>query len=89
MTMQRRDFLLGTAFVVSVPALGYLASLAPSLASSGKQAPMLPEALQPQVAGAGVKSHGTAIRIHGWQSNPPTDDEVFVSINQSWRANWR
>jgi len=85
MTMQRRDFLMGTAFVVSVPALGCLASLAPS----GKQARTLPEALQPQVAGTGMKSHGVVIKIDGWQNDAPTDDEVFVSINQSWRANWR
>lgn len=85
MTMQRRDFLMGTAIVVSAPALGCLASLA----SSGKESRMLPEALQPQVAGAGVKSHGGVIKIHGWQIESPTDDEVFLSINQSWRANWR
>jgi hypothetical protein len=89
MTMQRRDFLVGTAIVVSAPALGCLASLAPSLGRSDKQARMLPEALQPQVAGAGVKSHGGVIKIHGWQIESPTDDEVFLSINQSWRANWR
>ena len=85
MTMQRRDFLMGTAFVVSAPALGCLASLA----TSGKPARMVPEALQSQVAETELQSHGTVIKIHGWQIDPPTDDEVFVSINQSWRANWR
>lgn len=83
--MQRRDFLMGTAFVVSAPALGCLASLAPS----DKPARKVPEVLQSEAADTGLKSHCTVIKIHGWQNDPPTDDEVFVSINQSWRANWR
>jgi len=85
MTMQRRDFLMGTAIVVSEPALGLFASLA----SSGQQARVLPEALQPQVAVTGGKSNGAVMKIHGWEINDSNDDDVFVSVNQSWRANWR
>jgi hypothetical protein len=50
----------------------------------------LPGAPSPQLADGAQDIKHPALKIHGW--NRPDDgagEEVFISINQSWRTAWR
>jgi hypothetical protein len=75
MIIGRRTFILGTGFVASAPALALHASL--PLGSA-----------QPRpVAGEGGMN-GAVFKIHGWEDDRG-GDQLWISINQSWRTAWR
>jgi hypothetical protein len=86
MIIQRREFLLGTAFLATVPVLE---RLAPFAAMALPSIPVLPDSLSPQIAERATDENSTRLKIHGWEPILPNGDEAFISINRSWRAAWR
>jgi hypothetical protein len=82
--ISRRTFLQDMAFVSLAPAIGNLLLVSSTPQSS---AAVSPAPLHPQLA------VGNAIfKIHGWDQlcdNESKENQVWLSINGSWRTGWR
>jgi hypothetical protein len=99
MMMDRRTFVLRATLVGTTPAFANLLLL-PSAAQS-RAALQRPSPPQPAADGNDVNC--VAFKISGWDDcdnvakisstnparNEPTPDQVWISINQSWRTAWR
>lgn len=82
MWIDRRGFLQGAALVAAANLLP-LSSGIPSSVS-----PSLDLAATEDVITA--RTPNLALRVDGWDClSNLTGDEVFVSVNQSWRSAWR
>ena len=82
MKMARRTFLVGAGVLAASPVLANLLSTADEVARS------LP-ALPPLAAGA---ANGTDLvfKIDGWSvQDSGARDEMWFSLNRSWRTAWR
>jgi hypothetical protein len=78
MKMARRTFLVGAGVLAASPVLANLVSTDLEVA---RALPPLPEAAN----GAGL-----AFKIDGWSARDSgTCDEMWFSLNQSWRTAWR
>ena len=80
MMIDRRTFIIqGATLFATVPALTILMP-----GSSTAQTPLM--------TGAGVDENPILFKIHGWdhyEGEPSNGNEVWLTINQSWRAAWR
>jgi len=88
MSMTRRTFILSTGLVAAAPALASELKSSSSPGSSGLPSAVgLPSDL-PVTERAG---YDLPFRIHGWEPREErtADERIWISINQSWRANWR
>ena len=82
MRIGRRTFILGTGLAAAAPAFADLLAFARTYASPPP--PSSPE-------------DNLVFKIDGWSVRddvtpdgaPPKSDEVWISINQSWRIAWR
>jgi hypothetical protein len=94
MRIARRAFIRGAGLFVAAPVL---ASLPPSAADGWplavpSSAPLPPQSLDEPADGADV-----VFKIDGWSVRDPASigrtalacDEVWISINRSWRTAWR
>lgn len=82
--INRRTFLQDMALVASAPALTNLLLISSTAQSA---ASVSPGCSQPQLAGRNV-----VFKIHGWDHQceyEPKDNQVWISINGSWRTAWR
>jgi hypothetical protein len=82
--INRRTFLQNVAFVASAPALTNL-----FLISSTAQSPASESVAtsKPQPPGKNA-----VFKIHGWDrqgGSESQDNQVWISINDSWRTAWR
>jgi hypothetical protein len=81
--LRRREFLIGCGCSVTAPAF---AALGWPLAIGS-----LPVAAAVQAQGATPEP--LVLRIDGWESpesrRASADDQMWVSVNSSWRAAWR
>jgi hypothetical protein len=85
MTIDRRSFIQRTALVAAIPTVAALYPL-----YSMAEAPLLPGP-SPQAATA-TGANSIAFMIDGWDhrdAEVSNENEVFIRINRSWRANWR
>jgi hypothetical protein len=86
MRIGRRTFILGTGLAAAAPAFANLIAVARTCAS-----PSASPSLSPS------PTDNLVFRIDGWSvrdsasidRNPLPCDEVWISINQSWRTAWR
>jgi len=80
MMIDRRTFIIqGATLLATAPAFGVMLPH-----SSAAQAPLMTE------VGAGENS--AVFKIHGWdhyEGEASNENEVWITINQSWRAAWR
>jgi hypothetical protein len=78
--IDRRTFIVqGATLLATVPALGILLQ-----GPSTVQAPLM--------TGAGANENSIRFKIDGWDcydSEVSNENEVWLRINQSWRAVWR
>lgn len=102
MMIGRRTFIQGTALVATAPVLTELLSLSSSVQS---QTSPLPGSLSPRLARTDmncvvfrihgwdscddVPANGATIASTDPVTNQPTGDQMWISINQSWRTAWR
>ena len=85
MKMARRTFLVGAGVFAASPVLANLLSTADEVARS---LPALPP-LRPLAAGAANRT-GLVFKIDGWSvQDSAARDEMWFSVNRSWRAAWR
>jgi len=80
MAIARRTFVLGTGLVASAPAFAHL------LLSSSAHSTAAP--LQPGSPGTAPALADVEFKIHGWDHDRG-GDQLWLSINQSWRTAWR
>ena len=79
MKLSRRTFLVGAGVFAASPALANL------LSTDNEVAPALP----PLPAGA-ANGTGLVFKIDGWSARDSgARDEMWFSVNRSWRAAWR
>lgn len=88
----RRTFILGTALVATAPVLAKALSL---LSTVRSHTSLLPESLSPQSPASETDVSCLAFKIDGWDrcgdiaTDDAAGDQVWISINRSWRAAWR
>ena len=79
MKLSRRTFLVGAGVFAASPVLANLLSTDNEVAG----------ALPPLAAGA-ANGTGFVLKIDGWSARDSgTGDEMWFSVNRSWRAAWR
>ena len=79
MKMARRAFLVGAGVFAASPVLAHLLSSADEVA----------HALPPLPAGA-ANGTGLVFKIDGWSARDSgAGDEMWFSLNRSWRTAWR
>ena len=80
MTIDRRTFIIqGATLLATAPALADVLTR-----SSPARTPLTTE--------AGPDENSTVFKIHGWDhygGEASNGNEVWLTINQSWRAAWR
>ena len=84
MTINRRTFLQDMAIVSIAPAISNLLLVSSAAQSS---AAVSPAPLHSQPAGG-----NSILKIHGWDQqcdNELKENQVWLSINGSWRTAWR
>jgi hypothetical protein len=82
MKMARRRFLVSAGVFAASPVLANLLSMADEVAHA------LPP-LRPLAAGAANRT-GLVFKIDGWSvQDSAARDEMWFSVNRSWRAAWR
>ena len=88
MNMTRRTFILSTGLVAASPALAGALTTAANMGS-----PVLPGAvgLSSDLPVTEAAGYDLPFRIDGWEPREEmaADERIWISINQSWRANWR
>jgi hypothetical protein len=88
MRIGRRTFILGTGLAAAAPAFADLLGFARAYTA-------LPP--EPMPSPLPADADGLVFRIDGWSARddvtpdgaPQRSDEVWISINQSWRTSWR
>jgi hypothetical protein len=86
MRINRRTFILGTGLAAAAPAFADLLVFARAYT-----------ALPPEPKPSPADADGLVFRIDGWSARDDVtpdgaaqrSDEVWISINQSWRTSWR
>ncbi len=78
MQLDRRTFVVGTG-------LAAISGIVSALASTPGSALAAP------VSTAVDHAPAPAIKVHGWddEGGDPTNQHVWIGLNQQWRANWR
>jgi hypothetical protein len=104
MTIGRRTFVLGTAIVATAPALAKPLSLLSAARPPASLLPDTCPPLSPASGTDGrclvfkidgwdhcgnIAIDGTTTAPAAPVTNDPTGDQVWISINQSWRTAWR
>ena len=88
MSMNRRTFILSTGLVAAAPAFASVLTTSPNAGSS-----VLPSAvsLRSDLPVTEVAGYDLPFRISGWEPRveTATDERLWISINQAWRATWR
>ena len=88
MPMDRRTFILSSSVMAATPAL---ASMIKKSANSGLSDLPATVALPSGVPVTATATYDISFKIDGWEPREEVaaDEQLWLSINQSWRANWR
>lgn len=88
MRMNRRTFILGSGLIAATPALASV--IKPSVNPGSSDLPAA-VASPSDVAVTATAAHDAPFKIDGWEprEEAAADAQLWLSINQSWRANWR
>lgn len=88
MRMNRRTFILGSSLIAATPALASVIKTSVNPRSSDLPATVAWPSDVPVTATA---AYDVPFKIDGWEprEEAAADVQLWLSINQSWRANWR
>ncbi|MFL9982611.1 hypothetical protein [Paraburkholderia sediminicola] len=104
MTVDRRTFIMGTTLIATAPALAKLMALSSTVQVDASVLPDLsPQQLAADRADANrdlfkidgwerrddLAIDGSTIASAEDATHDLTNDQILISINQSWRATWR
>ena len=99
MMIGRRTFIQSTALVATAPVFANRLSLSSTARS---HASLLLDTFPPRSPASGTDMSCLVFKINGWDrredvaidsatsvTNDPAGDQVWISINKSWRTAWR
>ena len=88
MNMTRRTFILSSGLVAATPALASVLKASSNPGPSGLPSAVNLQADQPVMATA---TYDLPFKIDGWEPREEVaaDEQLWLSINQSWRTSWR
>jgi len=83
MKIGRRNFIQGTACVATAPAFAALVAFSSAASSPAST----PPGATPRAVTGGQDGNCSGFKIAGWDC--ASEDDVLISINQSWKTAWR